>query len=93
MLKGGLLSALSVPWLTSCRRHDSGELINALGWVPDVEYADLWVALERGYFAQQGIHLKVWPGGPNAPSRWSNFLRGRQMSAKLSGCPFSTLCC
>jgi ABC-type nitrate/sulfonate/bicarbonate transport system substrate-binding protein len=67
MLKGGLLSALTLPWLTSCRRRDSGELINALGWVPDVEYADLWVALERGYFAQQGIHLKVWPGGPNAP--------------------------
>jgi len=35
--------------------------------VPDVEYADLWVALDRGYFAQEGIHLKVWPGGPNAP--------------------------
>ena len=35
--------------------------------MPDVEYADLWVALERGYFTQEGIHLKVWPGGPNAP--------------------------
>ena len=35
--------------------------------MPDVEYADLWVALDRGYFAQEGIHLKVWPGGPNAP--------------------------
>ena len=42
-------------------------MINARGWVPDVEYADLWVALDRGYFAQEGIRLKVWPGGPNAP--------------------------
>jgi ABC-type nitrate/sulfonate/bicarbonate transport system substrate-binding protein len=61
------LTTLSLPFLTSCRTRDPGELINALGWVPDVEYADLWVALDRGYFAQEGIHLKVWPGGPNAP--------------------------
>lgn len=53
--------------MTSCRQRDPQILINALGWVPDVEYADLWVALEHGYFAQEGIHLKVWPGGPNAP--------------------------
>jgi ABC-type nitrate/sulfonate/bicarbonate transport system substrate-binding protein len=61
------LTTLSLPFLTSCRTRDPQELINALGWVPDVEYADLWVALDRGYFAQEGIHLKVWPGGPNAP--------------------------
>jgi ABC-type nitrate/sulfonate/bicarbonate transport system substrate-binding protein len=61
------LTTLSLPFLTSCRTRDPRVLINALGWVPDVEYADLWVALDRGYFAQEGIHLKVWPGGPNAP--------------------------
>ncbi len=45
-------------------RHD---LVLALGWVPNVEYADLWVALDRGYFAQEKVPLKIWPGGPNAP--------------------------
>jgi ABC-type nitrate/sulfonate/bicarbonate transport system substrate-binding protein len=60
-------SLLALPVLTSCRARQKGELVNVLGWVPDVEYADLWVALDRGYFAQEGIRLKVWPGGPNAP--------------------------
>jgi len=42
-------------------------LICVLGWVPDVEYADLWVAVEKGYFKREGLRLKIWPGGPNAP--------------------------
>jgi ABC-type nitrate/sulfonate/bicarbonate transport system substrate-binding protein len=32
-----------------------------------VEYADLWVAIEKGYVAEQHLSLKVWPGGPDAP--------------------------
>ena len=43
------------------------ELVLAVGWVPNVEYADLWVALDQGYFAQERVPLKIWPGGPNAP--------------------------
>lgn len=43
------------------------DLVCVLGWVPDVEYADLWVAVEKGYFRREGLPLKIWPGGPNAP--------------------------
>jgi len=39
----------------------------SLGWVPDVEYADLWVALDRGYIAEAGLRFRYLPGGPNAP--------------------------
>jgi len=39
----------------------------SLGWVPDVEYADLWAALDRGYLADAGLLFKYLPGGPNAP--------------------------
>ena len=39
----------------------------SLGWIPDVEYADIWVALERGFIAQTGLRFKILPGGPNAP--------------------------
>jgi ABC-type nitrate/sulfonate/bicarbonate transport system substrate-binding protein len=39
----------------------------SLGWVPDVEYADLWVALERRYIADAGLRFSYLPGGPNAP--------------------------
>jgi ABC-type nitrate/sulfonate/bicarbonate transport system substrate-binding protein len=50
-----------------CRRRRSGELTMSLGWIPDVEYADLWVALERRYIADAGLHFKYLPGGPNTP--------------------------
>jgi ABC-type nitrate/sulfonate/bicarbonate transport system substrate-binding protein len=39
----------------------------ALGWVPDVEYADLWVALDRHYIADAALRFNYLPGGPNAP--------------------------
>ncbi|WP_238858118.1 ABC transporter substrate-binding protein [Faunimonas pinastri] len=39
----------------------------ALGWVPNVEYAGLWLAIEKGYFARENIEAKFIPGGPNAP--------------------------
>jgi ABC-type nitrate/sulfonate/bicarbonate transport system substrate-binding protein len=39
----------------------------SLGWVPDVEYADLWVALDRRYIADTGLRFNYLPGGPNAP--------------------------
>ncbi len=63
----GSVAAASLPWLSGCKSVASHDLIFALGWVPDVEYAGLWVAVENGYFAQQNVPLKVWPGGPNAP--------------------------
>jgi len=39
----------------------------ALGWVPDVEYADLWVALDRHFISDAGLKFEYLPGGPNAP--------------------------
>jgi ABC-type nitrate/sulfonate/bicarbonate transport system substrate-binding protein len=66
-LRRGAALAVSLPWLSSCKSLSRRDLILALGWVPNVEYADLWVALEMGYFTQEKLALKVWPGGPNAP--------------------------
>jgi len=66
-LRTGVMAGLSLPLLNACKTTQSRDLICCLGWVPDVEYADLWVAKEKGYFTNEGLHLKVWPGGPNAP--------------------------
>ena len=63
----GAAVATSLTCLASCSSLNRRDLILALGWVPNVEYADLWVAEERGYFVQESVPLKVWPGGPNAP--------------------------
>src|SRR5271155_3569378 len=50
-----------------CRRRRTRELTMSLSWIPDVEYADLWVALERHYIEDAGIRFNYLPGGPNAP--------------------------
>src|SRR5260370_34232986 len=39
----------------------------ALGWINNVEYAGVWMALENGYFKEEGLEVKTLPGGPNAP--------------------------
>jgi len=67
VLRAGLMAGFSLPFLSACKSMQSRDLICVLGWVPDVEYADLWVAREKGYFDHEGLHLKIWPGGPNAP--------------------------
>ena len=66
-LRAGIMAGLSLPILSGCRTMQTRDLICVLGWVPDVEYADLWVAREKGYFDREGLHLRIWPGGPNAP--------------------------
>lgn len=52
---------------TGCRRSRSNEVVWALGWLPDVEYGNLWVALDKGYMRQEGVRASYLPGGPNAP--------------------------
>lgn len=38
-----------------------------IGWIANVEYADSWIAIERGYFRDRGLDVTVIPGGPDAP--------------------------
>ncbi|MFT3855644.1 MAG: ABC transporter substrate-binding protein [Ilumatobacteraceae bacterium] len=40
----------------------------AMGWIKNVEYAGSWVALENGYYDDQGIKPAYQQGGPNAPA-------------------------
>lgn len=40
----------------------------AMGWISNVEYAGSWLALERGFYAQEGLAPNYLAGGPNAPS-------------------------
>ena len=52
---------------TGCRRSRSNEVVWALGWLPDVEYGNYWIALDKGYMRQEGVRAGYLPGGPNAP--------------------------
>lgn len=61
----GLMGASLMPRLTSAQALTP--MTYAMGWIPNVEYAGFWVALENGYFAEEGIEGLYTPGGPNAP--------------------------
>ena len=37
------------------------------GWLANVEYAGIFMGLEKGYFKAEGIELAYAAGGPNAP--------------------------
>ena len=39
----------------------------AIGWINNVEYAGVWMGLEKGYFKEEGLDITTLPGGPNAP--------------------------
>ncbi|MGH9701098.1 MAG: ABC transporter substrate-binding protein, partial [Candidatus Acidiferrales bacterium] len=39
----------------------------AFGWVPNCEYADVFVGMEKQHFADAGLSIKYFGGGPNAP--------------------------
>lgn len=61
-------SAALVPFLgTKAFAQDLTTLTTAFGWVPNVQYAGHWIALENGYFAEEGIDAAYLAGGPNAP--------------------------
>lgn len=62
-LQLGALTGLA----TACRRSTLNQVIWALGWLPDVEYANLWLALDRGFLLQDHVRATYLPGGPNAP--------------------------
>lgn len=40
----------------------------ANGWINNVEFGGIWVALENGYFTENGVDPTFLQGGPNAPA-------------------------
>jgi ABC-type nitrate/sulfonate/bicarbonate transport system substrate-binding protein len=60
----------------------------ALGWIPNAEYAGLWVGIEKGYFAEGGIDIKYTPGGPNAPGVLVSLAAGKADYAGADWMPF-----
>jgi ABC-type nitrate/sulfonate/bicarbonate transport system substrate-binding protein len=47
---------------------DNRTLRVALSWIPNYEYSDLWIALEKGYYAADNLAIEWKPGGPNTPN-------------------------
>lgn len=62
-----LAALASAAATTGCRRSLPRQVVWSLGWLPDVEYGNLWLALDKGYMRQEGVRAGYFPGGPNAP--------------------------
>jgi ABC-type nitrate/sulfonate/bicarbonate transport system substrate-binding protein len=61
----GLLACAGIPIL---RAAETNRLLTiAIGWVPNAEYADIFVGMENQHFAGAGLTIKYIGGGPNAP--------------------------
>jgi ABC-type nitrate/sulfonate/bicarbonate transport system substrate-binding protein len=61
----GLMACAGIPIL---RAAETGRLLTiAIGWVPNAEYADIFVGMEKQHFANAGLAIKYIGGGPNAP--------------------------
>ncbi|MDA1082819.1 MAG: ABC transporter substrate-binding protein [Gemmatimonadetes bacterium] len=65
----GALALGAAPSLFSCAAlaQDLKVTTVAQTWISNVEYAGLWIAMEKGYFREEGLEVKNVPGGPNAP--------------------------
>ena len=62
-----MANVLAASTLSSCRHLQNHGLTHALGWVPNVEYANFWIALDQHFFAQEGVPFEYLAGGPNVP--------------------------
>lgn len=58
----------SEPTSSTPGESDSGELTSVklqLKWVPQAQFAGYFVALENGYFKEEGLDVTIVPGGPD----------------------------
>jgi ABC-type nitrate/sulfonate/bicarbonate transport system substrate-binding protein len=82
-------AALGVTQLASLPAFaQATKVTTAFGWVPNVQYAGHWIALEKGYFAEEGVSGEYLPGGPNAPQSLVTLATGNAQVAHGQWLPF-----
>jgi ABC-type nitrate/sulfonate/bicarbonate transport system substrate-binding protein len=64
---GAVLAAAASARGSSAFAQQRTRMTIALNWIPNVQFAGLWIGMERGHFAAEGIEARFTPGGPNAP--------------------------
>ncbi|MCX5495521.1 ABC transporter substrate-binding protein [Kaistia dalseonensis] len=67
---------------------ESLPITTAFGWISNVEFAGFWIALDKGYFAAEGVDSKFLPGGPNAPDALVTLVAGSADVASPDWLPF-----
>lgn len=60
----GAAASLALPWRMAGAQT---RLTFQLSWLHSVQFGGSYIALDRGYWAEQGLEVALSPGGPNAP--------------------------
>jgi len=89
LLTAGAVGAALAVTLTGCSSGPSGgstaaaadggqttTLKVAMSWIANTEYGGFWIALDKGYYAAEGLDVEMLPGGPNAPTAESQVAAG-----------------
>jgi NitT/TauT family transport system substrate-binding protein len=59
-------AAMAVPLLVSTTAVRAEESVTVrLRWVTQTQFAGIYVALEKGFYKEAGLNVKINPGGPN----------------------------
>ncbi|WP_424134898.1 ABC transporter substrate-binding protein [Roseomonas chloroacetimidivorans] len=89
LLSGLALAGLAAPaMLRGASAQGVTKTRLQLGWIPNVQYAGEWVALDKGLFRKHGVDLEWYPGGPNAPAAPVVLAAGRADLGYTSWFPF-----
>src|SRR5271170_3300763 len=84
-LTGSVACGLTALASTRSATADPNRLLTiAFGWVPNSEYADIFVAMEKQHFANAGLSVKYLSGGPNAPASLVTLAAGQADIAATS---------
>jgi ABC-type nitrate/sulfonate/bicarbonate transport system substrate-binding protein len=60
----------------------------ALTWITNVEYAGLWIGIDKGHFREEGLEIKYLSGGPNAPAPLVTVAAGKAEIGYANWFPF-----
>jgi ABC-type nitrate/sulfonate/bicarbonate transport system substrate-binding protein len=81
-------AALAVAPLCAPCAADLTPLVLANGWINNIQHAGYFVAVEKGYFAAEGIDAKHIQGGPNAPQPLITVSAGKAALGSANWLPF-----
>lgn len=67
-LGGGLAAGLAAPFaVPRLQAQAARTAAMQLSWLHSVQFGGSYIALDRGYWAAEGLEVALQPGGPNAP--------------------------
>jgi ABC-type nitrate/sulfonate/bicarbonate transport system substrate-binding protein len=78
-------STLFAPVVRAQSAARPGSITTALSWIPNHQFAGMWIALEKGYFTDAGVRVEWRPGGPNTPNPAERVSSGEVGLGQMAG--------